>query len=370
MRPIIDAHLDLAWNAVSWRRDLTLSVDEVNRREAGMDDAKARGRATATLPEMRRGGVAVALGTVLARAAHQRPRETIHSGGATGLDYPSQAAAYAAGRGQAAYYEALEQQGEVTLIRTRGDLDRHWARWRDSVGNSEPCDDLPIGIILAMEGCDPIMSPAQAEQWWGDGLRVASLVHYAHGVYATGTGETGPVTDAGRALLAEFDRLGMILDVTHLCDESFHEALDCFDGPVLASHHNCRVLVLGDRQLADAQIERLIERGGVIGVAMDAWMLYPGWVRGRTSRDVVSLEAVADHIDHVCQLAGNTSHAAIGSDLDGGFGTEQTPRDLNTIADLQRLDAILARRGYGQADIDAVFHGNWLRFFREHLPAD
>jgi membrane dipeptidase len=161
----------------------------------------------------------------------------------------------------------------------------------------------------------------------------------------------------------------MILDVTHLCDQSMAQALDLFDGPVLASHHNCRALVPGDRQLTDEQIMRLIGRGAVIGAALDAWMLYPNWVRGKTSPQVVGLEAVADHIDRVCQLAGNANHTAIGSDLDGGFGTEQTPRDLDTIADLQKLDQILARRGYSDGDIDNIFHGNWLRFFAEALPA-
>jgi membrane dipeptidase len=146
------------------------------------------------------------------------------------------------------------------------------------------------------------------------------------------------------------------------------QAMDLFAGPVLAIHHNCRALVPADRQLADEQIKQLIQRDAVIGVALDAWMLYAGWIRGQTKPEVVSLEAVADHIDHVCQLAGNTRHSAIGSDLDGGFGTEQTPRDLNTIADLQKLAPILSRRGYTGADIDAIFHGNWLRFFSEALP--
>jgi membrane dipeptidase len=149
-----------------------------------------------------------------------------------------------------------------------------------------------------------------------------------------------------------------------LSDQSFDEALECYDGPVLASHHNCRALVGGQRQLTDDQIKRLLERGAVIGAALDAWMLYPGWVRGETRPEVVGIEAVADHIDHVCQLAGNADHAALGSDLDGGFGTEQTPRDLNTIADLQKIPDLLAKRGYSAADVKKIAHGNWVRFFQ------
>ena len=131
------------------------------------------------------------------------------------------------------------------------------------------------------------------------------------------------------------DELGMMLDVSHLTDESLDEALDRFQGPVLASHSNCRSLVPGDRQL-DAMIRRMIERDGVIGAVMDAWMLQPSWVRGETTNENLTLDAVADQIDHVCQLAGNSRHAAIGTDLDGGYGIEQTPNDLDAIADVQK----------------------------------
>ncbi|MHC4399120.1 MAG: dipeptidase, partial [Planctomycetota bacterium] len=148
----------------------------------------------------------------------------------------------------------------------------------------------------------------------------------------------------------------------------FWQALDQFGGPVMASHHNCRALVPGDRQLSDEQIRRLVGRDGVIGMALDAWMLYPGWQKGETSRDVVGLEAVVDHVDHVCHLAGDCRHVGVGSDLDGGYGTEQTPHGLETIADLQKLADLLAARGYGDADVAAIFHGNWLEFFRRHLP--
>ncbi len=153
--------------------------------------------------------------------------------------------------------------------------------------------------------------------------------------------------------------------MTHLSDQCFFEALDIYGGPVLASHHNCRALVPDPRQLTDEQIKRLLSRGAVIGTALDAWMLYPGWIRGVTQPEVVGLEAMIDHIDRVCQLAGNARHAAIGTDLDGGFGREQTPRDLDTIADLQRVPEMLQRRGYPEEAIRGIMYENWLRFFRE-----
>jgi len=358
MRLLFDAHLDLAWNAVSYNRDLTLSITELRRCEAHMTDVPGRGRCTTSLPELAAAGVAVCVATLLARSgAAQTPQPGYKR---TDLEHATPAIAHAAAQAQRAYYRQLEEDGRLRMLRTAADLRAHWQAWEAGATR------VP-GIILSMEGCDPMVRPEQAEAWWEDGLRAAGLTHYGLGQYAAGTGVEGPINTRGFELLRVFDRLGMILDVTHLSDESFDQALDAFGGPVLASHHNCRALVPHQRQLTDAQIRRLIERGAVIGAALDAWMLYPGWVRGETSPAVVELGAVADHIERVCTLAGNTRHAAIGSDLDGGFGTEQTPGDLETISDLQRLAGILETRGFSPADIDAVFHGNWLRFFGEAL---
>jgi membrane dipeptidase len=360
MRPIFDGHLDLSWNALSWGRDITLDLDELNRSERGMTDIPARGRATTTLPEMRRGSIAACQATVLARA---RPEARPYDGPSRlNLDYANQEIASATARGQLAYYELLERRGLLRMIRTAGQLDAHRRSWSD-----DPVA-TPIGYILAMEGADPIVDVDHAAAWWELGLRSVNLAHYGKSRYAVGTGGDGPLTPDGVRLLKEFERLGMILDATHLSDTSFFQALDAFGGPVLASHNNCRELVPDGRQFSDEQIRRLIDRGAVIGAALDAWMLSPGWVKGLTSREVVALDAVADHIDHVCQLAGNARHAAIGSDLDGGFGTEQVPLGLDRISDLQKLDAILSGRGYPPEAIDDIFHGNWLRFFRQHLP--
>ena len=159
----------------------------------------------------------------------------------------------------------------------------------------------------------------------------------------------------------------MILDITHISDQAFTEAMDIYGGPVLASHHNCRSLVPDQRQISDEQIRQLVARGGVIGVAFDAWMLHPGWVRDQTTPQEagVTLETVVRHIDHICQLTGNALHVGIGSDLDGGFGREQAPADLDTIVDLQRLPDLLRKRGYDTAAIEGIMYSNWLRFFKE-----
>ncbi|MDB5353823.1 MAG: Membrane dipeptidase [Phycisphaerales bacterium] len=395
IRPIFDAHLDLAWSAVCFNRDLTLSVEEIRKREQGMTDEPARGGNTLTLPELRKAGVRVCVATLLARGGPDQKWQAAYK--RSDLDYANQTHAYAAAHAQLAYYRVLEKQGHVRVLRTARELEEHWHGEDDcklqiancklqiggeSVTPAAPQFELcnlqfaicnptspPLGILLSMEGADPIVAPEQVQEWWDLGLRAVGPAHYGRGHYAYGTGVSGPLSDRGVELLREFERVGMILDVTHLCDQSMAQALDLFGGKILASHHNCRALVPGDRQLTDEQIKRLIQRGAVIGVALDAWMLYPNWMRGQTKAEVMGLSAVADHIDHVCQIAGSTRHSAIGSDLDGGFGIEQTPRDLNTIADLQRLAGILGSRGYSEADIDLIFHGNWLRFFRDALPA-
>jgi membrane dipeptidase len=361
MRLIFDSHLDLSWNALSYNRDQTESVEQINAREAGMTAGGGRGHATTSLPELRKAGVAVCLGTLLVRAKRDVQPAAGHR--RIDLDYGSQSIAYAVAQGQLAYYRLLAEQGEMRMIGTAGELDAHWQRWRD-----EPHERLPIGNILAMEGADPIVDPSQVEAWFRQGLRSVMLSHYGQSHYSVGTGENGPLTARGVEMLKEFERVGMILDMTHLSEQSFFEAIDRFAGPVMASHNNCRALVPGDRQFSDQQISQLIERDAVIGVVCDAWMLQPGWEIGSSRPDGLTLSALVDQIDHICQLAGNARHVGIGSDLDGGYGNEQTPSDLKTIADLARLEPLLAQRGYSGSDIDGIFHVNWLAFFRRSLP--
>ncbi len=347
---VVDGHLDLAWNALNWNRDLTLPISEIRRAESGQSQDH-RGASTVCLEEMRRGEIAVCLATLLARASDLN--EPL-------LDYRSREIASAVALGQLAYYRILERKGFLQMLKDREDLEGHFSRWSDCRTNLEP-----LGFILSMEGADPILSPRDVDQWWEEGLRVVGLAHYGTSAYAHGTGAAGGLSPDGVELLEAMDRVGMILDITHLADESFWQAVERFRGPVLASHNNCRNLVPGERQLSDDQIRCLIERDAVIGVACDSWMLYPDYVFGKTSNSLVTMEAVVDHIDHICQLAGTARHAAIGSDLDGGFGREQSPHDLETIADLQRVAGLLRRRGYSDSDVQAVMHGNWIRFFRK-----
>lgn len=369
MRPIFDAHLDLSYNAVQWNRDLTVTLDELNAAESGMKDHPSRGRAAVSFPEMRRARVDLCVGTVLARAkSNVCPTEGFSR---HDLDHRTQSMAYAVAQGQLAYYRQAERDGHLRFIRTRQELATHW-----QVRQNDP-QSTPLGLILAMEGCDPMVTLDQATDWWDDGLRCASLAHFGQGHYAMGTGGDGPLTERGRQLLKEFESLGMILDLTHTADTAFWDALDRFSGPVHASHNMCRAIVPRDRQFSDEQIRALISRGAVVGMAFVAWMISPTrpdtlfsptWKTGQTPDESASLEKVVDHVDHICQLAGNASHVGLGTDLDGGFGTDETPHDLKTIADLHKLNPILARRGYSSEEIDGILYGNWLRFFSEALP--
>lgn len=349
---IFDAHLDLSMNALEWNRDLTRPVNEIRRREAGRTDKVDRGRGTVSLVEMRRGRIGLCVATLIAR--YVKPENPLPG-------WHSPEIAWAQTQGQLAWYRVMEEQGEMVQIVDRRSLDRHVAMWQGT-----PDDRAPIGYVLSLEGADSILTPARLERSYEQGLRAVGPAHYGPGTYAFGTHSSGGIGQDGRDLLAEMDRLGVILDATHLCDVSFWEALDHFQGPVWASHSNCRALVPEERQFSDEQIQVLIGRGAVIGAALDAWMMVPGWIRGKTTPEEagVKLEHMVDHIDHVCQLAGNARHAAIGTDLDGGFGREQAPLDLDTIADLQRVPDMLRGRGYSEPDVEGIMHGNWIRFLQ------
>lgn len=360
MTLILDAHLDLSMNAIEWNRDLSRPIDEIRAREQGMTDRPDRGRGTVSFDELRRGRVGVVVATQIGRyVKRNNPLPGWHS--------PEQA--WAMTQAQLAWYREMERRAEVRAIASRTDLDAHLASWEAA---ADPlAARLPIGCVRSLEGADSIVTLDHVERAWRDGLRAIGPAHYGPGTYAQGTDATGGIGQIGRALLREMERLGFILDATHLCDDSFWEALDAFGGRIWASHNNCRALVPHNRQFSDDQIRALAARDAVIGVALDAWMLYPGWRRGVTTPQAagVTLRTLVDHIDHICQLTGSARHVGIGSDLDGAFGREQTAADLETIADLARIPVLLAERGYRPEAIAGIASGNFIRFLRDALPA-
>jgi membrane dipeptidase len=267
---------------------------------------------------------------------------------------------------QLAWYREMEARGELSAVTSRATLDAHLARLE-----GEGIAASPIGYIRSLEGADSLVTIDHLHRAWESGLRAVGPAHYGPGTYAQGTDASGGLGERGRELLRAMRELGMILDATHLCDDSFWEALEQFDGTIWASHHNCRALVPHNRQASDEMIRALVSRGAVIGVALDAWMIVPGWVRGQSTPEGlgVTLDRLADHVDHICQVAGDAAHVGIGSDLDGAFGREQTAADISTIADLARLLERLRARGYREADVTAIAHGNFLACLRRGLPA-
>lgn len=353
-RLIFDAHLDLSMNAIEWNRDLTRPLDEIRQREMHMSDKNDRGKGTVCLPELRKGRVGLVVATQLARY-------TPFGSALSGWNSPQQA--WAMTQAQLVWYREMEQLGEMTQITNLEELETHLALWNDA---SISDDVKPIGYILSLEGADSLVDVSYLHRAHGYGLRALGLSHFGPGRYAPGTKNEGAITPLGFDLMKEMAQLNMILDVTHLTDIGFDQALDFYDGPVWASHHNVRKIVPNQRQLNDHQIKKLIQRGAVIGGMLDCWAMdirFIDMVSDPWQLDI-KLENLVDHWDHICQISGNSEHIAIGSDLDGIFGTEQSPWDLNSIADLQKFEYILDKRGYSSQDIDNIFSENWLRFLR------
>jgi membrane dipeptidase len=351
----IDIHLDLSMNAMEWNRDLRLPVADINARERGRTDLPGRGGVTVSFPEMRKGRTGFVVATQIARyVAPDNPLSGWYS--------PEQAWAHT--QGQLAWYRAMEEVGEMTMIADLEGFERNLSRWSEETDGH---DQIPIGYMLSLEGADSLVTLQHLEKAYAYGLRAVGPAHYGPGRYANGTDSSGRMGQEGISLLREMDNLHMILDVTHLCDDAFWQALDVFKGPIWASHNNCRSIVDHNRQFSDEQLKALIERGAIIGAAMDAWMIVPGWKK-KISDPVgmnCSLEKLIDHMDHICQMAGDASHICIGSDLDGGFGKEQCPYDISTIADLRKFPELLSARGYAEDDVISVMHGNVTAFLRK-----
>jgi membrane dipeptidase len=291
---------------------------------------------------------------------------------------------YAMAHAHLAYYRAMERDGYLKMLRTKRDLASHWEHYTKSESTSSLSSSslsvhtsasrrlgqaqAPLGFILTMEGADPILTPETIYEFHEAGLRALGLTHYGTNRYGGGTrSEVGLSLDAIE-LLKHCEKLGITIDVTHLSDVAFWQVVKRFGGRIHASHQNARAICDWQRQFSDDQIRVVIERGGVLGVALDIIMMQSGYVRG-LSKNEVTLERAVDQICHVRELAkGSIAHTGLGTDLDGGYGCEQTPADLNTYRDVQKLGPLMLERGFSQEDIQAVFFGNWLRFFQEALP--
>jgi membrane dipeptidase len=359
---IVDAHEDLAYNVLNFGRDYLRSAAETRRIEKETHSAAPQHNGETLLgwPDYQRGRVAVVFSTLF--ATPERYRE----GDWEKVAYADTDQADRLYRSQLDIYHELEDRhpDHFRLIADQADLADLLGQW----GKDETSH--PVGLVPLMEGAEAMRSPGDLAEWWQAGLRIIGLA-WAGTRFCGGTHEPGPLTAEGRTLLEGMADFGFTLDLSHMDELSARQALDFYPGPIIASHANAAAVVFhyeGNRQLPDTVIKGIIARQGVIGVIPYCRFLDYSWKKG-DRRDPITLQTLAAHIDHICQLAGDARHVGLGSDFDGGFGLASVPADVDTIADLQRLGPILSARGYNENDVDAVLGGNWLRHLQACLPS-
>ena len=347
--PLVDGHLDLAENVTLFGRDLTLSAAEIRALEKRISR-----QATATLPDLQRGGVAVVCATVtpgfLAAdvGVGVVPQSAIYH-------TPEEAEVQALS--QIALYEKWEREGRVRLLKSVSDLEDHLRLWQA---------DRKPGLVLLMEGADPIVRVDDLPVWWRRGLRMIGLTfgdtRYGTGVRGGSTAfRHGGLTAEGVALMHEMAAQGFTWDISHLAEEGIWQGLEMSFPRVCASHANVQALTPTDRHLSDEVIRTLAARGGVIGLVLYNGFLEPRWRADRTI-PVTLREHLRRHAEYIARIAG-WQCIGIGSDLDGGLGLEESPQEIDTVADLARAgDALPAEVR------EAVLSTNWLRFLRGALP--
>ena len=354
---IVDAHLDLAYNALRYGRDLRLELSEAREREKRVRD-HPHGTITTTIPELLKSDVGLIFGTLFVLPARSNRQKNRKEPANVRLVYEDADQAYRAAGEQIDYYRRLADEVEqVRLVEDGESLE-------EVLASHEEGEEPLLGIVLLMEGADPVRAPEEVEEWYERGVRVIGPAWddtlYAHGAWRGG----GGFTEEGFALMEIMADLGMILDVTHLSEEATFEAADRYEGVVIASHSNARALVPGNRQLSDEQIRRLAERDGVMGVVMNNHFLKAGY-RKSDAKESVTLDDVAAHVDHVCQLLGSADHVGIGSDMDGGFGRDDVPAEIDSIADLRKIGDVLQEKYAYDADHVAKIMGeNWVERLR------
>lgn len=357
---IVDGHLDIAWNYFNNRRDFRQSAWARRRQETDPVFLQRYGRSMVGLPELLVGRVAVVCASIFVSPAWCKmyPDEQV--------TYSSPEEAHHWGMQQLEYYHRLaEEDARLHLIQTQADLDAVLATWHDGSSVTEH----RLGLIVGMEGADPILGPHQLEEWHEGGLRIVGPA-WTQTRYSGGTKAPGPLTDLGRALLEAMAELHMVLDLAHMDPEACLEALDRYEGPLFASHANPLRFRPDrpDRNLSDDLIRRIAERDGAVGIMPYNLFLLPDWQHG-DRKEAATMAHVIAAIDHVCQITGSARHVGIGSDFDGGFGAAATPAEFETSADLWAIGQALGTRGYTAQDIAAILGGNFLRILQAGSPA-
>lgn len=322
---VVDAHSDVF-------------CDVLERRLRGETEVLRR----LHLPNWRAGGVDVVVTTLYVEGAYKPDRALQQSVALLG-----------------AALNDIEETPEVRLCRTRAEIAAALREGR-------------IAFVLAMEGADPVQEGIEALRvFHALGLRILGLTWNQRNLLASGVGEgrlqgeQGGLTERGRQMVREANRLGILLDVSHLTVESFWDLIETSRRPVIASHSNALALRDHPRNLDDDQIKALAESGGVIGICA---------VSDFISADAgqASLDAMLDHLDHVARLAG-VEHVALGfdfvdflqTDLSADLGAPQVAyaRGIETISQASNVTAGLLARGYDEVQIRGILGLNFLRVF-------
>lgn len=361
---VVDAHCDLAWNMLTFGRDYSLSVQETRARERGGSAAARNGDTLIGIPEYRRGQVAVVFSTLFAT-----PRRS-SEGDWDKQSYTTEDQAHRLYMDQMHLYRQLADQkpDEYRLILNHGDLSAHMSAWKAAEE-----DARQVGLVVLMEGAHAIRNVDELAEWHELGVRLIGL-SWGGTRYAGGTREPGPLTEDGVRLLHSMADFNFVLDLSHMDEPAAWQALDEYAGPIVATHVNCLALLPNfptNRHFSDGLMRAIVRRGGIVGNVPVNSFLKSGWTRKSTSgTDEIRLDAFAAHIDHICQLAGDSLHSGIGTDFDGGFGVQSVPAEIDTIADLQKLAPLLRARGYSDSDAANIFGLNWLRLLTASLPSD
>jgi membrane dipeptidase len=352
---VVDAHQDIAYNAFTFGRDYRRSALKTRQ----MESESGWPGATCGLPEAIAGRVAVIFATLF--AAPNVPLSNWEPMG-NEIKYSTPQEAYKLAMQQVDYYDRLaDETARIDVIRDQKELDSVLATWEEGKTIAE----RKQGFVILMEGADPIIEPRQFEEWYERGVRIVGPA-WSRTRYCGGTGEPGGLTKLGFELLDVMASFNAILDLSHMAEEAFMEAVDRYDGILIASHSNPRRFRDSDRHLSDPMIRRLAERDGVMGIVLYNRFLSNEWSKGSPKTDV-TLSTVADAIDHVCQATGSYTHVGIGTDFDGGFGYQSIPAEIDTVADTLRIADVLRERGYAAAEIEAIMGGNMLRKLRQAL---
>jgi membrane dipeptidase len=365
---IVDAHADIAYNMLRFGRDYTRPAAETRRLEAGTQTVLDNEDTLLGWDDYQRGQVAVIFSTLFATPLRFRKSETEKQ------VYKNFDEARHLYREQLLTYHRMTDSNpdKFRLVASTSDLNLILNHWQgDPLHPQSPSESgHPVGMVVLMEGAEGVRHPSELQEWYEMGVRLIGPA-WVGTRYCGGWREPGPLTEDGRELLAAMADYNFILDLSHMDEPAAIEALDIYPGPIVGTHANCAALMPNsnsNRHLSDRILEGIIERDGAVGVVPFNSYLKVGWVTGKNPREEVPLEYVANHIDHICQLAGNSLHAGIGTDFDGGFGLQSVPPEIDTVADLQNLVSLLQARGYSEADIENIFSGNWLACLKRNLP--